>query len=258
MLFLLACTTTVIPEPAPSPAPPSEPAPVAEPLTDEMKQAVAVVEALPPPAERHYDASHILVQFEGAVDAPSSVTRSERDAFERAKRLREQAQTDFAAVARRESDGPSAPRDGRIGIYAVGTMVPAFERAVASVKPGEIGPLVRTPFGWHVVRREAVETVSIRHIQIGFQGARGDTSGRTRAEAQARIDELSHGLTAENFAERAAASEDATATVGGDLGVIARGQMVPAFEDTAFGLEPGQISGVVETPYGLHLILRTK
>jgi NIMA-interacting peptidyl-prolyl cis-trans isomerase 1 len=44
---------------------------------------------------------------------------------------------------------------------------------------------------------------------------------------------------------------------GGSLGTFGHGQMVPAFEEAAFGLPVGGISGIVETPFGYHLIQRT-
>ena len=44
---------------------------------------------------------------------------------------------------------------------------------------------------------------------------------------------------------------------GGELGTFGRGQMVGPFEEAAFGMQVGQTSGVVETPFGYHIIQRT-
>lgn len=66
------------------------------------------------------------------------------------------------------------------------------------------------------------------------------------------LQEISDGL---DFADAARQySQDLTAESGGDLGWFGRGDMVPAFEQAAFALVPGQVSGVVRTRYGLHLI----
>jgi peptidyl-prolyl cis-trans isomerase D len=49
-------------------------------------------------------------------------------------------------------------------------------------------------------------------------------------------------------------SEDTTASNGGELGWVVRKQTVPAFEDTAFAMKPGQVSDLVKTVYGIHII----
>ncbi len=77
---------------------------------------------------------------------------------------------------------------------------------------------------------------------------------RTKEEAQAVLDELKKGA---DFVELAKARsiDTGTAENGGDLGYFGSGQMVEVFEKAAFALAPGQLSGIVESEYGFHVIL---
>lgn len=77
---------------------------------------------------------------------------------------------------------------------------------------------------------------------------------RTKEEAQAVLDELKKGA---DFVELAKARsiDTGTAENGGDLGYFGSGAMVEAFEKAAFALAPGQLSGIVETEFGFHVIL---
>ncbi len=225
-----------------------------------------VVEPPPPPlpvaTEARYAATHVLIAWRGAAHAPASVHRTEPEARALAEELRARAESgeSLDALARAYSDDPSAPRGGDLGVYRTGTMVPAFELAVAAVAPGALAPLVRTPFGWHVVRRDAVVEVEVAQVLIAFEGAHRASTKRTRAEAQARAEsaraELEAGAAFGDVARRY--SDGPEAARGGALGRIARGQMIPAFEEAAFALAVDEISAVVETPYGLHLIQRIR
>ncbi len=101
----------------------------------------------------------------------------------------------------------------------------------------------------------APEVVQARHILLKFSPDADAASRQAAREkmagvlAEARSDDADFAALAKQH------SEDATAAQGGDLGYFPRGRMLKPFDDAAFGLEPGQVSDVVETRSGLHIIL---
>ena len=100
---------------------------------------------------------------------------------------------------------------------------------------------------------EMPEQVRARHILVEV-GETDDAQARQakRLKAEGLLAQLKSGTSFEDLAR--AASDCPSAPQGGDLGFFQRGQMVPAFEEAAFSLKPGELSGVVETPFGYHLI----
>ncbi|HVO76588.1 MAG TPA: peptidylprolyl isomerase, partial [Candidatus Bathyarchaeia archaeon] len=97
------------------------------------------------------------------------------------------------------------------------------------------------------------ERVHASHILIGVNKDDADsTRTRKKADAQHILRELKKGA---DFADEARKySTDPNKAQGGDLGYFERGRMVPEFEKAAFALKSGQMSGVVETPLGYHII----
>lgn len=75
-----------------------------------------------------------------------------------------------------------------------------------------------------------------------------------RARADTALQRFQSGLSWDDLNTRY--NDDRTRDVGGNLGVVVRGQHIPDFEAAAFALAPGAISGVVATSFGYHLILR--
>ena len=97
------------------------------------------------------------------------------------------------------------------------------------------------------------EEVQARHILIQLDAKADD---KAKAAARKKLEDLAAEARAgADFAELAKKhSQDSTAAAGGDLGFFRHGMMVAPFEEAAFKLKPGEISPVVETQYGLHLI----
>lgn len=100
--------------------------------------------------------------------------------------------------------------------------------------------------------RRPVE-VRARHILVKLPiDARADEYAAARKRIEAILDRVRAGA---DFAELAKTdSEDSTADAGGDLGFFGPDKMVEPFEKAAFALQPGQISEVVRTPFGFHII----
>jgi peptidyl-prolyl cis-trans isomerase SurA len=218
----------------------------------------------------------IVVAWRGADRAPSTVTRDEAAARVRAEELRARAERgdDFEALARAESDAPSSgARGGYMGTYRrdewpaahAGLRDPIFALPI-----GGVGEVVAMPYGFVVPRRCPVEKIHTRHVLIRYAGARNAdaTVTRSKADAHASATEVRNavyaarnadgGMLARLDALARERSEDGSAQRGGDLGWVGRGHFAPPFEAAAFALAPGQLSDVVETDFGFHVILRVE
>ncbi len=95
-------------------------------------------------------------------------------------------------------------------------------------------------------------TITFRQVVIAPQ-ADSSAKARARAKADSLLERVRAGESFDSLA-RAYSDDAGSASVGGDLGWFRRGQMVPAFERAAFSLGTGQVSNVVETIFGFHII----
>ena len=158
-----------------------------------------------------------------------------------------------ASVAREgippASPPPGAPSD-REGAPA--SVAPATDAAVRDPAPSSVSKSTAEP-----------KRIGARHILIQYMGAERAEASVVRSREQALAVAqavLKRARAGEDFARLAIefSDEPGAGPRGGSLGRFGRGQMVPAFDAVAFKLAVGEISAVVETPFGFHVIQRTE
>jgi peptidyl-prolyl cis-trans isomerase D len=112
----------------------------------------------------------------------------------------------------------------------------------------------RTLYSQRASVYDVPEQVQARHVLLKVAaGADEDESAETEARAREVLKRLQDG---EDFATVATEVSDdpGSKASGGDLGLFGRGQMVKPFEDVAFSLEPGELSDIVRSDFGFHII----
>ena len=113
---------------------------------------------------------------------------------------------------------------------------------------------VQAYYNQHIADYQVKEQVRARHILIAVpEGADAKTDAAAKAKAEDLLKQIRGGA---DFATLAKANSDdpGSKASGGELGFFTRGKMVPAFEQAAFALQPGQTSDLVKTSFGYHII----
>jgi peptidyl-prolyl cis-trans isomerase C len=119
-------------------------------------------------------ARHILIRCQGSPVPlkPGQKDLTEAEALAKVQDLRQkvQAGADFASLAMQESDDAvSGAKGGDLGFFHHGQMVPSFEQTAFSLKPGELSEPVKSQFGYHLIRVEAVKTFDDLRDEIAKQ-----------------------------------------------------------------------------------------
>lgn len=257
--MLLACAAEA-PKPEPAKAEPAK--------TEPVKLPEPATQAMPAPDAKEACAKILVVAWAGAEGADKLVTRLEVTAKELAESLREKliGGVAFSELAAQSDEPKTRAKGGAMGTFERDKWpekYAAIADAVFGSQVGQTTPPVRTPLGYVVAQRCAVEKIASRHILIRYKGAKNaEPSVKRDAKAAAALAEKVHAEATAAGADFAALakkySEDGSAERGGDLGSVGRGMFAPAFETAAFALEPGETSNVVETDFGFHVIQRVE
>jgi peptidyl-prolyl cis-trans isomerase SurA len=203
-----------------------------------------------------YRLQHIMVLVPEQASA-DKVQASRQRAEQALAKLN--AGADFAQVAAQFSDAQDAMQGGNLGVRGADRIPALFLEALQKMKPGEVSPVLRGPNGFHILKlvekhsKDAPVVVTqthARHILIKTSEQVPESEAKTRLlEIKRRID------AGADFAEQAKHySEDGSAAQGGDLGWISPGDTVPEFEKAMDALKVGEVSQVVQSAFGWHLI----
>lgn len=130
---------------------------VSEPV--DQAEGFVVIERLPdpPPGPEQVSAKHILIGYADSPKTVGEVTRSEAEALELAKKVLEAARapdSDWDALAAQYTDEEAGKQTGGdLGSFGRGQMVPSFEKAAFALEVGQTSEIVKSPFGFHIIRR---------------------------------------------------------------------------------------------------------
>lgn len=167
---------------------------------------------------------------------------------------------EFSKLAASYSDAQDAMQGGMLDWRSFRRLPEMFAERLPGMKKGEVSTAVRSPVGFHIFKlvdtREAtqskteVEQTHSRHILLRA------TDALSEAEARRRLGDLRDRIkNGADFGELAKAnSGDFSSVKGGDLGWLSPGDTVTEFEHAMDELKPGEISDVVQSPFGWHLI----
>jgi peptidyl-prolyl cis-trans isomerase SurA len=206
------------------------------------------------------NASHILINL-----AENALPKDTLVAYNKAMKLRERILKgeDFGAVAKRNSDDPSAKEnEGNLGFFTALQMVYPFETAAYQTEVDGVSMPVRTRFGYHLVKvhnkRSARGQILVAHIMV--ENPRLNATAEDSLSMKAKVDEIYKKLKAgEDFALLAQQNSDdkGSARKGGELPWFGTGRMVPEFENAAFSLaNNGDFSQPIQTRFGWHIVKR--
>lgn len=203
-------------------------------------------------------ASHILIK----VDM-NALPKDTLEAYNKALKIRAELVKggDFATLARKYSDDPSAKENGGdLGFFTSMQMVYPFESAAYTTKKGEFSQPVRTRYGYHIIlvtnTRPNQGEIRVAHIMVKTGTA---PNAEDSTKAVQKINEIYAKLKAGDKFEdlaRQYSDDQSSSKNGGLLPWFGTGRMVPEFEAAAFALKyPGDYSAPVKTPYGWHIIM---
>ena len=194
--------------------------------------------------------SHILLSFKASPKVEDSVKAL-------AEELRSQVieGADFASMSAQFSSFGAGANGGDLGFISRSDVVPEFARAAFNLSPGDISGVVKTQFGYHIIKCEDKdgEKLQLRHILLGVVPA-GEDSAYTLKLSDSLINEIKNGGNFEELAKIFSDDNDSRPQ-GGELGWFAADKFPREFAEDLTGWKtPGEIKGPIMSQFGAHIV----
>jgi peptidyl-prolyl cis-trans isomerase SurA len=200
--------------------------------------------------------------------SPEQIAARRARAEEVARQLRTGA--DFAKMAATYSDAPDALKGGEIGWRDPDRLPEIFSTQLRKLTKGQVTPIIKTNVGFHILKmadkrnladaaapeEAVVQQTRVSHILMK------PTPTMNAAEVKKKLLELKEKIvnksaTFEDLA-RQNSQEPGSAAKGGDLGWLEPGDAGPEFDQALATLKPGEVSDVIESPFGFHILRVTE
>lgn len=200
--------------------------------------------------------AHILLRAPESA-TPEQLQKLRQRGEQALKRAR--AGENFAQLAAAFSDAPDSLKGGDLGWRTVDRLPGLYAEAATRLQAGEVSDLLRSSAGFHILKLVAkrggaasasIQQTHARHILVRVNEVVSETDARHKLEAVR--ERIANGI---DFAEQARLySQDGSSAKGGDLGWLSPGDTVPDFERAMDALKIGEVSAVIQSPFGMHLI----
>jgi peptidyl-prolyl cis-trans isomerase D len=205
-------------------------------------------------------AAHILFKTDGK--SPEEVEKIKVKATEVLSQAKKGA--NFSELAKKYSEDSTASKGGDLGMFGRGAMVPEFEKAAFSLEPGGISDLVKTQFGFHIVKgleKQTAHTQSLEEvaalIRPTLQQRKAEQLAQELADKAFNLSKNNKTLDQTAVELKLKVDETPFFIQGATVPIIGNSQ---EFSSKVFSLKPGEISSPVRIPSGFAIcqLIETK